>query len=236
MSAVAATFARLQSVGVVEAIICCTGAEADEAGVIRQLLEDRGIRCAFSSSGVRPSDRPVMILLLTKSTVDSETIEQEVGRAVYRGLPLVVLRLENVNPSKKLAYYLASRPCHRLNALTPPLEQYITDLLQTVELSLSNLSGGKGETEKPQLLSTSETAPPAPEAPTPAPSPPTNSPGAPRIAFISCSAADLDPSVSELSRLLERFRYELEIQFGDRIRMHRSPDGILPDTLQAEQI
>ena len=112
--------AAARGAGAFDAFICCTPAEASQAKVIRDALEQAGIRCAISPSDIKPGHQPIMILLLTRNTSESEAIESEVGRAVYRGFPLVVMRLDSIAPGKRLAYYLTSRPFHRVDAVSPP--------------------------------------------------------------------------------------------------------------------
>jgi hypothetical protein len=233
MSAVA-TSIESHGVGAVDAFICCTPAETKESSAIRQLLEDRGIRCPLSAWGMRPGRQPIMILLLTKRTIESQAIEQEVGRTVYRGLPLVVLRLEGVQPQKKLAYYLTLRPYHRLDALRPPLEQYIDRLLQLIELALSNFQAEGAESR--QRFNEPEAERHSVGAAYPSRFLASRSPDVERIAFISYSATDLDFCSGGLLPLLARFHSELEIQFGCAVRIHRSADEDPADLAKEKEI
>jgi hypothetical protein len=222
--------------GAYDVFICCTAAEANEARSIRQMLEDCGIRCALTSSGLRPGHQPVMILVLTRNTVESEAIELEVARAVYRGLPLLVLRLENVNPNKKLAYYLshASRPTQRLDAIDLPLDQNVSRLVQHIELALGYVPGWKVEASQPVVeasyLQATEVSTGLADVPR---SPPTNPE---RIGYFCYSPTDVNVDISRLHRLLARFRSELEIQFNSGVQIYRSSAERSSEAFTEEQM
>jgi hypothetical protein len=53
-----------------------------------------------------------------------------VQRAFDREVPVVPFRIENIVPEKSLAYYMG--PVHWLDALTPPLEQHLKKLTESV--------------------------------------------------------------------------------------------------------
>ena len=57
-------------------------------------------------------------------------MQREVQNAFDRNVPVIPLRLENVAPEGNLEFYMGS--VHWLDALTPPLEQHLARLTQTV--------------------------------------------------------------------------------------------------------
>src|SRR5207248_2266175 len=67
--------------------------------------------------------------------IESRHVMREVESAVSRGTPIVPFRIEDVQPSKSLDYYLKS--IHWLDALTPPLERHLETLSRTVRQVLS---------------------------------------------------------------------------------------------------
>ena len=62
----------------------------------------------------------LMVLVLSAKSNESRHVMREVESAVSRGTPIVPFRIEDVQPSKSLDYYLKS--IHWLDALTPPDE------------------------------------------------------------------------------------------------------------------
>jgi TIR domain len=229
-----AGFARPSSgaqAGGFDAFICCTPSEASEAKLIREALEEGGVRCVISPSDIRPGHQPVMILLLTRNTSESQAIESEVGRAVYRGFPLVVVRLDGIPPSKRLAYYLTSRPFHRLDAVTPPLRQHLPRLLQLVGSSLgiaSAVSLTPPRTSDAASASLNKTRPAGTvDDPRPVVAGPRLT--RERVGFISYSASDDDASDGALLGLRSRIHSELQIQLGSEVRLwqnrHTIPQG-----------
>ncbi len=197
-----------------DAFVCCTQAESQEAFAIRDALEDAGVRCAVSPPGAPPGRQPVMILLLTRNTSESQAIEAEVGRAVYRGFPLVVMRLDNTPPGKRLGYYLTSRPFHRVDAVVPPLQRHLPELTQFVAATL-------GIAQPPA---------PAPGAARDASEPIARiaASSRERVGFISYCAHDDDLADADLPGLRGRLHAELQIQFGADIRLWQNKSTIPP--------
>lgn len=114
------------------------------------VLESRGIRCWIAPRDVLPG-RPygeaildaihgcrVMVLILSSHANESLHIPKEVERAVSRGVTVVPLRIEDVTPGKSLDYFIGS--VHWLDALTPPLEQHLENLVTTVQRLLPERS------------------------------------------------------------------------------------------------
>jgi regulation of enolase protein 1 (concanavalin A-like superfamily) len=58
-----------------------------------------------------------------------------VGEAVDNGIPVIPLRIEDVEPSQEMRYYIKS--IHWLDAMTPPLEQHLEKLVDSVQALLS---------------------------------------------------------------------------------------------------
>src|SRR5262245_47756102 len=61
---------------------------------------------------------------------------REVERAVHVGIPVVPFRIEDTAPSQALEYFISAP--HWLDALTPPLEQHLRRLADTVERLLGS--------------------------------------------------------------------------------------------------
>lgn len=106
-------------------------------------LEARGIRCWIAPRDVRPGmpyaeelalaldGAKVLVLIFSSHANFSKHVAREVEQAVRQGMPVIPLRVENVEPSKTLGYFISS--VHWLDALTPPLEQHLEQLAHSVQ-------------------------------------------------------------------------------------------------------
>jgi TIR domain len=105
-------------------------------------LEAAGIRCwiaprdilagsDWGASIVEALDHcRVMVLIFSSSANTSPQIRREIERVVNRGIPVVPVRIEDIQPTKAMAYFMG--PVHWLDALTPPLEQHLKRLAPTI--------------------------------------------------------------------------------------------------------
>src|SRR5437868_3091907 len=96
-------------------------------------LEALGIHCWIAPRDIAPGAEwgesivtaidscRVMVLVFSSNANESRQIRREVERAVSKGITIVPVRIENVEPTKSLAYFMAG--VHWPDALTPPLEQ-----------------------------------------------------------------------------------------------------------------
>ncbi len=143
------------------------------------ILENRGIRCWMAPRDVTPGmdwsaeiidaieASRVMVLIYSASANQSPQIKREVERAVSKGLPILPFRIEDVPMSKALEFFISSP--HWLDALTPPMEQHLNYLAQTVQLLLSRKDQTPGvAAAAPRPVST----PPPPRPPVAAPATP----------------------------------------------------------------
>jgi hypothetical protein len=89
---------------------------------------------------------------------------REVERAISHEIPVIPFRIEDVQPSEDIAYFISS--IHWLDALTPPLERHAQQLADTVRRFLT-------EKAEPQPSAMTPEPPPAaePESPTVKPTP-----------------------------------------------------------------
>ncbi len=197
-----------------EAFVCCTQAETNQANAIRMTLEQGGVRCAISPPDIRAGHKPVMILLLTRATSESRAIESEVGRAVYRGFPLIVVRLDSIPVGKRLSYHLSQRPFQRVDAVEPPLTQHLARLMQIVESALGIAAGEA--VAAPRLQGA---LPPISSGADAKAATAKGSPLRERVAFISYSDADEVASHGALLGLRSRIHSELQIQIGGKVRL-----------------
>lgn len=109
-------------------------------------LEAAGIRCwmaprdivpgaDWSASIVEALDQcRIMVLIFSANANASPQIRNEIARAVSRGVPVVPVRIEDILPTKSLAYFMTA--VHWLDALTPPLETHLQRLAESIKALL----------------------------------------------------------------------------------------------------
>ena len=110
-------------------------------------LESNGVRCWIAPRDITPGvdwgeaiieaigATQLMVLVFSSNANESPQVKREVQRAFERGVTVIPLRLQDVEPSKSLEYYIA--PLHWLDALTQPMEQHLRKLTQTVQTLLA---------------------------------------------------------------------------------------------------
>ncbi len=86
------------------------------------------------------SDARIMVLVFSASTNDSPQVRREVERAVHKQLLILPFRIEDVEPSKSLEYFLSAE--HWLDAFPPPRQPYYAQLCA----HLKRLMGGTAAT------------------------------------------------------------------------------------------
>jgi hypothetical protein len=109
-------------------------------------LERAGIRCWIAPRDIAPGDEwsaaivkaidhcRAIVLIFSHSANDSRQIRREVERAVTVGVPLIPVRIEDVVPTESLAYFIGT--VHWLDAMTPPLEDHLNKLADSLKALL----------------------------------------------------------------------------------------------------
>ncbi len=109
-------------------------------------LEQQSLRCWVAPRDVIPGSlwgaaiieaidsAPVMVLILSANSNGSRQVLREVERAVATNTIIVPFRIEEIDPSGAMAYYLATE--HWLDALTPPVEAHIGRLASSIRALL----------------------------------------------------------------------------------------------------
>jgi hypothetical protein len=77
------------------------------------------------------SECEFFVLILSSRSNDSQQVVGKVERAASTQSVLIPLRVESVQPSKDLQFYVSS--AHWLDAVTPPLDQHLMELLRAIE-------------------------------------------------------------------------------------------------------
>jgi tetratricopeptide (TPR) repeat protein len=135
------------------------------ANAVCATLEAHGIRCWIAPRDILPGsdwgaaiidaiqEAKALVLIFSSNSNDSDQIKREIERTVHQGIAVIPFRIEDVLPNKTLEYFISTQ--HWLDALTPPLEDHMAHLAETIAVLLEK----KSSKDKP--------LPPAGEAPAP---------------------------------------------------------------------
>jgi len=106
-------------------------------------LESQKIRCWIAPRDV-PAGQPyaaslvkaikassVIVLIFSKGANQSTHVLREVSEAVDNGIPILPLKIEDVDPTEEMQYYIKS--IHWLDAMNPPLERHLEKLANSVQ-------------------------------------------------------------------------------------------------------
>jgi len=135
------------------------------ADAIVASLEANGIRCWIAPRDILPGSdwsesiveameqAGTMVLIFSAHSNTSPQIRREIESAVSAGIPVIPFRIEDVLPCKSMQYFIG--PQHWLDAWTPPLEQHLHRLTETIKALLSKRvrdfnAAGKEPRLKPQ--------------------------------------------------------------------------------------
>ena len=139
-------------------------------------LEQAGIRCWIAPRDVLPGrvwgkaivdaigSSRLMVVVLSGDANHSRQVLREVERAVAFDTVVVPFRIECIEPTGAMAYYLASE--HWLDAMTPPLEAHIARLVDVAHALLDTASSAEEAAEETAGAEPSQVfVPPPPPAP-----------------------------------------------------------------------
>ena len=139
------------------------------ADAIVASLEANGIRCWIAPRDILPGSdwsesiveamelAGTMVLVFSAHSNSSPQIRREIESAVSAGIPVIPFRIEEVLPSKSLQYFIG--PQHWLDAWTPPLEQHLHRLTDTIKALLSKrVEGFDAAGKEPRLKPQTDTA------------------------------------------------------------------------------
>jgi hypothetical protein len=143
-------------------------------------LEAEGIRCWVAPRDVVPGadwgesiidaieSSRIMVLIFSASANGSPQIKREIERAVDKGVYTIPFRIEDVQPTKALEYFIST--AHWLDAFSQPLGQHLDSLARTLKAILSTPRAGSTEEVVPPRPFMAPPPPPPPSVPIP-PSP-----------------------------------------------------------------
>src|SRR5437763_6354593 len=76
----------------------------------------------------------LMVIIFSSQANASVQVKREVERAVHQAIPILPLRIENIEPTGSMEFFLSTP--HWLDAMSLPLESTLERLVQTVQLIL----------------------------------------------------------------------------------------------------
>ncbi|MBO5261613.1 MAG: toll/interleukin-1 receptor domain-containing protein [Clostridia bacterium] len=126
-----------------QAFISYSSKDKAVADAVLHWLEGDGIRCWIAPRNAVPGVAytesivdaihtcKVFVLIYSQNSDKSKHVMSEINSAFNSGCIIVPLRIENIDPSKTYEYYIGST--HWLDALTPPIENYLDSLVETVK-------------------------------------------------------------------------------------------------------
>ena len=134
----------------------CSGLEA---GKVRCWIAPRDVApgAKWGGSIVRGiTEAKIMVVIFSGHTNRSPHVMNEIERAVSHGVTIIPFRIEDVAPSEDLELFISS--CHWLDALTPPIESKIGELLGAT-LRVLGREGAGGSAPTPCNPSAATTKP-----------------------------------------------------------------------------
>ena len=129
-----------------DVFISYAGEDKTVADAVCAKLEERRIRCWIAPRDILPGmntaeatvdavdESSAMVVVFSARANESPRVMREVQRAVHDGIPIIPLRIQQVEPARAMEYFLGSQ--HWLDALTPPLESHMNKLADIVGLLL----------------------------------------------------------------------------------------------------
>ena len=126
-----------------DVFISYSSKDKQTADAVCAKLEARHLRCWMAPRDIPPgmdwastivsaiSESRVMVLVFTSEANHSPHVLRELEVAVNRGVTIMPLRVEDVQPSKSIEFFIIAS--HWLDALTPPLEAHLGRLAETIK-------------------------------------------------------------------------------------------------------
>ena len=133
------------------------------ADAICSALESKGIKCWMAPRDVMAgkeygeeiidaiSRSRVILLVLSSSANASAQVRREVERAASKNIPITTFRIENIEPTKSLEYFVSS--FHWLDATDCKPESRYHDLVNVIERLIAPSEAGPVDTAKAESTS-----------------------------------------------------------------------------------
>jgi tetratricopeptide (TPR) repeat protein len=132
------------------------------------VFEQNGIRCWIAPRDVAAGaewaeeiinaieSAKIMVLIFSGNSNESRQVRREIELAVSRNLTIMPLRLEQIEPTRSMAYFMAG--VHWIDALSPPLETHFKKMVEWIKPHIK----GSGAPPPEPLRPDARTPPPPP--------------------------------------------------------------------------
>jgi formylglycine-generating enzyme required for sulfatase activity len=133
------------------------------ANAIVSHLERNGIACWIAPRDILAGttwagailkaieESKLMVLVFSDHTNVSQQVHREVERALFHGIPVAPVRIEDVLPSGDLEFFLSA--AHWMDAMSPPFERHLQELARVVKLLLKLPAGEPDASASPNTAS-----------------------------------------------------------------------------------
>jgi hypothetical protein len=130
----------------IDVFISYSHEDKNVSDAICNALESEKVRCWIAPRDILPGMKfqesiidaidasSIMVIIFSSHSNISPHVISEVTEAMSKGVIIIPFRIEDVLPSKAMKYLIGAS--HWLDAMTPPIEQHIGKLIQTVRVLL----------------------------------------------------------------------------------------------------
>jgi regulation of enolase protein 1 (concanavalin A-like superfamily) len=142
------------------------------ADAICAKLEENKIRCWIAPRDISPGEKyapalvhaieasKLVVVVFSHNADKSPHVMTEIERAFNLEKIIIPFRIEDILPSDEFQYFIGRR--HWLDALTPPLEDHITQLVQIAQKILGKTQESEVKTEMPLSREEKQSVQPSP--------------------------------------------------------------------------
>lgn len=175
-----------------EVFISYSSANKEIADAVCNALEARGISCWIAPRNILPgsdwsasiigalNECRLFVLVLTEQSNRSPQVKREVERVVHKDVPIIAFRVENVELTPSLEYFISAS--HWLDATVRPLDGPLSHLVDAAQRYLLSGEDTDPAFSAPPSAAATVVSPPA------APVTPASSPPSPHAATPSASS------------------------------------------------
>ena len=132
-----------------DVFICHSSKDKEIADATCHFLEQNGIKCWIAPRDVSTGSyaasivdaietSKLLVIIFSNNSNVSDHVKNELEIAVSSGITIQPFRIEDVEPSTEMKYYI--KRMHWLDALTPPLEDHLSKLTEMISKLLEVVS------------------------------------------------------------------------------------------------
>lgn len=137
--------------------------DAKIAVTVQSILEQKGLRCWIDFRDATPGidyagsivraikSSIVFVLVLSQNSTTSVHVLNEINSAVNAGITILPFKVDKSELNDSMEYYLGRT--HWMDALTPPLEEHILKLADTIRSYKDKVTGDSDSTQKQKTSS-----------------------------------------------------------------------------------